>query len=115
MLLLSSYTVFAQEYVKVFDDKNLVLKYNYPDGYRTTYEIINAIVNNGGEQLDTGTYKMKNIIVKLSSYKDTFPNVNLETFPAERLINKIKAIKNSGFYGYRKIIGGNKIDKSVCD
>ena len=93
--------------VKVFDSNNsLIMKYNYPDGYETVYKIIKAIIDNGGEQLDTGTYKMKNIIVKLSSYKDTFPNVNLETFPAERLINKIKTIKHSGFYGYRKIIGG---------
>ena len=93
--------------VKVFDKyNNLVLKYNYPDGYETVYKIIKSIMDNGGEQLDTGVYKMKNIIVKISSYKDAFPNVNLETFPTERLINKIKAIKNSGFYGYRKIIGG---------
>ena len=102
--------------VKVFDKyDNLVLKYNYPDGYETVYKIIKSIMDNGGEPLDTGTYKMKNIIVKLSPYKDTIPNVNLETLSAANLINKIKAIKNSGFYGYRKIIGGNKIDKSVCD
>lgn len=93
--------------VKVFDKyNNLVLKYNYPDGYETVYKIIKSIIDNGGEQLDTGTYKMKNIVVKLSSYKDAIPNVNLETLSADNLMAKIKAIKNSGFYGYRKIIGG---------
>ena len=91
--------------IEVFDEyNNLVLKYNYPDGYETVSKIIKSIMDNGGEQLDIGVYKMKNIIIKLSSYKDALPNVNLETFPAERLMYKIKSIKNSGFYGYRKII-----------